>query len=383
SSPFHRDDLLEKLRYPVDYGRLFSEAFKAEGTAGLDKVLDRYAQDVRKDAKYLAFYKRYDELLSNPGDDVVEGYNCPRLGFKLKKIVADAYLNELRTNPDLVPMSIKDFREMILAIPNAKDAAYAESVATVWFAVAFANKFRINLSYRQDAGILETSLSKFDEEKGNAFAERALEFFKSNEFGDDSSAMRFALEGFKRKIRKAIDAKDSEGLEKIVADLVEWEKEYDPASLVYGAFRYDLLRVLEVARPDLAFLAYDEVAKRSRDPKRADCRFEMETAAFYCESISAILAADHPELEKLADKLAENALDPTTVKIGDNDGVIREADYLYFQKRTFANAFHLHFKGKAREILDRTIRELEKSDKPNAKSFRELLIDVQNDPSVT
>lgn len=383
SSPFHRDELLEKLRYQVEYPeyyKRFGEAYNAEGVAGLEKVLDQYAQDVQKDPKYLAFSMGFDELLTYSGDDVVEGYGRPELGYKLQKIVADAYYKELRTNPDLVPMSGDRFMKIIKAFYETKDAELAEKATSIWFAVAFAGNLKINQDYRGLALGLEYNLSLLDEEEGDAFTERVLAYYKTDEsFGDGA---KLVFQRFQRKIKKAIDAGDSKGLENIVADLLERAKEFKVGS-VCANFEY-ILRDLEVVRPDLAYQAYDEAAKRCRDRKEGgfiEPRFYMETAAFYCASIGAILDANRQELERIAEELAVKTLDSATVTISDGHGV-KQLKYISYQLQTYLWKFQLHFENNACEVLDPAILALEKTDKYNAKVFRNLLIAVRNNPHV-
>ncbi|MBR5759069.1 MAG: hypothetical protein IKX88_10795, partial [Thermoguttaceae bacterium] len=342
SSPFHRDELLEKLRYQVEYPeyyKRFGEAYRAEGVAGLEKVLEQYAQDVQKDPKYLAFYMQFDELLTYSGDDVIEGYGRPELGYKLQKIVADAYYKELRTNPDLVPMSGDHFGKIIKAFYETKDAELAEKATSIWFAVAFAGNREINRDYGGWALGLEYNLSLLDEEEGNAFTERVLAYMKTDESFGNGANLVFGR--FRRKIKKAIDAGDSKGLENIVADLLERAKEFNLGS-VCSNFEY-ILRDLEVVRPDLAYQAYDEAAKRCRDRKEGgfiEPRFYMETAAFYCASIGAILDADLQELERIAEELAVKTLDSTTVTISDGHGV-KQLKYISYQLQRYAWEFEL------------------------------------------
>ena len=102
----------------------------------------------------------------------------------------------------------------------------------------------------------------------------------------------------------------------------------------------------------------------------------MDCAAFYCESINAIVAADLPELERLADRVAEKAYVHATVNYPNAKKNAGEA-FLMQQYQTYAWMFELHFEGRAVEVLDRAIEALDKSDKSNAKAFRQLLATVR------
>ena len=466
SSPFHRDELLEKVGCSVkyEYFMRFGEAYEAEGVAGLEKVLDQYAQDVQKKPQILAFYKDFDDLLTRPEDDEdwknyifddemkrsldddSDGYGRPELGLKLKRIVADAYLRELRSNPALVPMPIDDFLKLFVAIKGSEDAEFIDKLTSIWFDVAFASDYKIGLDYRRGVNLVGSRLFWLGEETETAFRERAIASFK---LVDERTATRLVLWGFYLKMKKAVDEEDTEKLDNILAALVEWVKESnpravrggfdfseDPAAIVFkrysrpttiivnryrrkfrdfvksndfeklektipeivalektfppGELRYKAGTIVcefEVVRPDLAFQVYDEAFRLSSHWSLLD-PFYMQATAFYYESIDAILDADLEKLEELADKLAEKAN-----KLGgyifyslDHSGgtVEDKKDYLFFQRQTYAWKFRVRYgdSREAREILDRAISVLEKSDKPNAKSFRELLIDVRNDPSI-
>ena len=64
--------------------------------------------------------------------------------------------------------------------------------------------------------------------------------------------------------------------------------------------------------------------------------------------------------------------------------MIKEFDYLLYQKSAYANSFLVRYvhSRTGREILDRAISALEKSEKSNAKLLRDVLVDVRNDPRV-
>ena len=460
SSPFHQDELLEKVSYSVkyEYFMYFDETYEAEGVAGLEKVLDRYAQDVQKNPRYLAFYKIFDDLLTRPEDDEwknyvfdeqlkqsldddSEGYGRPELGLRLKRIVVDAYLRELRSNPDLVPMPIDDFLNLFGAVKGADDAEFIDQLTSIWLVVAFASDHKLRrLDYQRAVNLVENRLFSLSEETASAFTERAVASLKVADSVDENTAARLVLWGFYLKMKKAADEGDAEGFDNVVADLVEWEKDCDsravrggfdfaaePAELVFDRYSRKIrdfvesedfekleetiaeivalekmfpsgalsprveaiMRELEVVRPDLAFQVYDEARRTCREPLNG---FYMQTAAFYCESIDAILDADLEKLEKLADKLAERANKSAKIQLtrvdrshGQPMRVLDiETDYLYYQRQTYAWKFHVHYgdSREAFEFLDRAISALEKSDKPNAKLFRELLIDVRNDPNI-
>lgn len=389
SSPFHRDELIEKLRDRVALSQLFADAFKTDGVAGLEKVLERRAQEIKNDPNSLAFWKTYVELLSRPEDDVLDGYNSPQLGGKLKRIVADAYLERLRSNPDLVPMSIDDFMTLLDSIKGAEDAEFADAITSIWFNVAFASAYDLRLDYRVVAPFLKYRLSLIGEEVANAFTERALESFKNADSDNDYAVASLVLGSFPQKIKEALDAGDSKGLENIVAEIVEREKGINPCAKS-GGFHLALgsgsgilvwtLRGLEVARPDLARRAYDEATRLclERGGSKSDV-FNMDCASFYCESIDAIVAADLPKLERLADRIAEKAYVhaasyfPNSPKNAGEEFIFR-----LYQEYTWR--FRLYFEGRAVEILDRAIKELNKSDKNNAKAFAQLLAKVRNVP---
>ncbi|MBR5759070.1 MAG: hypothetical protein IKX88_10800, partial [Thermoguttaceae bacterium] len=190
-----------------------------------------------------------------------------------------------------------------------------------------------------------------------------------------------------RKIRDFVESEDFEKLEETIAEIVALEKMFPSGALSPRVEA--IMRELEVVRPDLAFQVYDEARRTCREPLNG---FYMWTAAFYCESIDAILDADLEKLEKLADKLAERANKSAKIQLtrvdrshGQPMRVLDiETDYLYYQRQTYAWKFHVHYgdSREALEFLDRAISALEKSDKPNAKLFRELLIDVRNDPNI-
>ena len=183
---------------------------------------------------------------------------------------------------------------------------------------------------------------------------------------------------------------DFEKLEETIAEIVALEKMFPSDALSPRV--ETIMRELEVVRPDLAFQVYDEAFRTCRERDDVLNGFYMQTAAFYCESIDAILDADLEKLEKLADKLAERANKSTKIQLtrvdrsfGEPVRVLDiETDYLYYQRQTYAWKFHVHYgdSREALEFLDRAISALEKSDKPNAKLFRELLIDVRNDPNI-
>ena len=384
SSPFHRDDLLEKLRYSVDYYNLFSESFKAEGRAGLDKVLDRYALDVRKDSKYLAFYKEFDDLLTRPEDEYEEGYNCPELGFKLKEIVIDAYLDKLRSKSDLVPMPIDEFRRALNSVKGTEQAEFADNLTSIWFNVAFASDYKAGLDYRLAAAELDNRLSLLGEEVRTAFMERALERFKAAGYNDDYAIAWLILASFRRNIRKALDAGDSEELEKIVADLVEREKEFNPCAVNrsfnfgLGAVLSEALYDLEVARPDLARQAYEEAVRLCLERGRPKHEvFLMDSSAFYCESIDAIVAADLPKLEKLADRIAEKAYVHAALNFPNSPKNAGE-EFIFSLYQSYAARLSRRFGDDAFGILSRAIKALEKSDKNNAKAFSAWLAKVRN-----
>ena len=389
SSPFHRDETLEKLRYSVDYYNLFRESFKAEGRAGLDKVLDRYAQNVRKDSKYLAFYKVFDDLLTRHEDEYEEGYNCPELGFKLKEIVVDAYLDKLRSKLDLVPMPIDEFRRMLNSVKGAEQAEFADNLTSVWFNVAFASDYKAGLDYRLAAAELDNRLSLLGEEVRTAFMERALERFKAAGYNDDYAIARFILASFRRNIRKELDAGDSEELEKTVADLVEREKVFNPCA-TSGSFNFgfdtalsEALGDLEVARPDLARRAYEEAVRLCLERGRPKYEvFLMDSAAFYCESIDAIVAADLPELEKLADRIAEKAYVHAALNFPNSPKNAGE-EFIFFLYQNYSARLSRRYGDDAYGILSRAIKALDKSDKNNAKAFSAWLAKVRNSRYIT
>ena len=382
SSVFRRDDVFEKLSPSINYFKRFEEAYKAEGVEGVDKALDQFALDVQKDPKLLVDYEYLDEKMTGTEDDVILRFNSQKLGDKFKKIVAAAVLRELQKNRELVPMPANDFFKLFVgAIPRMKDAEFTDDVESIWFAVAFEDDGKRDDGYRWQAYELEWVLSEISEEKADAFTERVLSLLnydrskESFKREDSGVAAKLVFDRFQRKIHAAIKSEDSEKIEALVDNLIEQEKEFD-AGAVAGNFTF-VLRDLEVARPDLARRAYEEAARLCLEQGTPDFQvFYMDCAAFYCESINAIVAADLPELERLADRVAEKAYVHATVNYPNAKKNAGEA-FLMQQYQTYAWEFELHFEGRAVEVLDRAIEALEKSDKSNAKAFRRLLATVR------